>query len=561
MANAHEFIESNPDKYNAVIGKSRGLEFSSSQKERLSIARGFLKDPRLVLIDEITGASSDNQYEHLVDEALDRLREGRTTLLVTNKLSRIKKADLIMALGDGQIKEMGTADELITKKGFYYDLVRFDRRDSVWIETGQGEQIAKASFDESIESNDDDLEEHSSTLDKYVSKAIELIQFNPSKVFKYQMKLFHHHRPDILWLIIGVVAQLANGVIFPIIVYLFCSVFEIFTWSDEDRKIKASLQSMAIVFILACVNAIVIIISSYSFAIISARMTKRLRLKLFRNLVRQEMAFYDKEENDPETLLNHLSITVPRCKGLTSDILYIACQGLAGLAFTLLYSFSVVPTLTAVHMAFVPAIILASYLINKYNTSLKQILIIEKTSNKIFNDALTNARGVITLECRPYYLNRFKEAAKTTQRRNILILLFSFIYSFLNSIQFFLQLSVFAYGYRLMKDENLKDVDLFRSYCMIAVSMIVIMRLSYMWPGYQKSKKAARIAYSLIERESKIDALNETGLKPIQMLGEVRFENVKFNYPKSSHFKTLNGLNLKVQMNESIALIGSPGNL
>lgn len=122
MANAHDFIESFPDKYNTMVGE-RGLRLSGGQKQRVAIARALLMDPRVLLLDEATSAL-DAESEYLVQDAMDSLMRGRTVLVIAHRLSTVKSADTVAVVSDGQIAESGTHEELLSQDGIYTALVR-----------------------------------------------------------------------------------------------------------------------------------------------------------------------------------------------------------------------------------------------------------------------------------------------------------------------------------------------------------------------------------------------------------------------------------------------------
>jgi subfamily B ATP-binding cassette protein MsbA len=123
MANAHRFIERLPRGYDTVIG-DRGTQLSGGQRQRLASARALLSDPEIVIFDEATSAL-DTESEMLVQEAIERLLEGRTTIVIAHRLSTIQNADKILVMEDGHLKERGTHSELLHRNGIYrrlYDL-------------------------------------------------------------------------------------------------------------------------------------------------------------------------------------------------------------------------------------------------------------------------------------------------------------------------------------------------------------------------------------------------------------------------------------------------------
>ena len=173
-------------------------------------------------MDESTSAL-DQESEKIVQEALDKAKIGRTTIMIAHRLSTIRNADLIVVLADGQLKEMDTHDRLMELKGLYYDLVqaqmtkKFER------------QVSKASkkLDSELESDmseNDDGEEPVNAFGKQMSvlsNSVSVKDMSDKKkkrkrpTFKYERKLWKLHRPDLFWLLIGTFCQAISGATFP----------------------------------------------------------------------------------------------------------------------------------------------------------------------------------------------------------------------------------------------------------------------------------------------------------------------------------------------------------
>jgi len=124
-AQIHELIATLPEGYETMVGE-RGYRFSGGEKQRMAIARTILRNPPVLVLDEAT-SSLDTQTERLVQEALERLSEGRTTIAIAHRLSTVRDADQIVVLDKGHIVEIGTYDELIAAAGKFAELVAGDR--------------------------------------------------------------------------------------------------------------------------------------------------------------------------------------------------------------------------------------------------------------------------------------------------------------------------------------------------------------------------------------------------------------------------------------------------
>ncbi|MBT4723284.1 ABC transporter ATP-binding protein [Candidatus Falkowbacteria bacterium] len=122
IANAHEFIEKFEKGYSTIVGE-RGIKLSGGQKQRVGIARAILVNPKLLILDEAT-SSLDAASEKLIQDAIGKVIKDRTTIIIAHRLSTVRNADKIIVIEKGKIKEVGTHDKLLKKKGIYADLVK-----------------------------------------------------------------------------------------------------------------------------------------------------------------------------------------------------------------------------------------------------------------------------------------------------------------------------------------------------------------------------------------------------------------------------------------------------
>ncbi|KAL6906136.1 hypothetical protein ACP4OV_003737 [Aristida adscensionis] len=555
-ANAHDFISQLPQGYDTPVGE-RGVQISGGQKQRIAIARAILKSPKILLLDEATSAL-DTKSERLVQEALEMVSMGRTTIVIAHRLSTISNVDMIAFMQFGEIKELGTHNELISNKnGLYSSLVQVqqtkDSRETKAVDetriistTGSSNSHLMSMPTQSICNTQDD--------DDICTEKPKL----PVPSFK---RLIMLNSPEWKQALMGSFSAALFGGIQPTYAYAMGNVTSILFLTDHE-VIKDKARTYAFIFVaLAMLSVFANIGQHYNFGVMGEYLTKRIREQLLGKILTFEIGWFDHEENSSGVICSQLIKNANVVRSLVGDRLSLLIQTISAVFIAYIMGLVIAWRLAIVMIAVQPLTIVCFYARRVLLKSMsKKSVLAQSGCSKLAADSVSNLRTITAFSSQDHVLCLFDQAQDIPRKENIRQSWFAGLGlgTSLGLLRFTLALNLW-YGGMLVAKHHITAKDLFQTFMILVHTGLMIADAGSTTTDLAKGADAVASVFGILDRETKIDPNNFEGYEPEKLKGEVDIRGVDFAYPSRPNVLIFEEFSLSILSGKSTALVGQSG--
>ncbi|KIA76013.1 ABC transporter [Aspergillus ustus] len=566
IANADSFIQSLPDGYNTWVGE-RGSQLSGGQKQRISIARAVIRNPKILLLDEATSAL-DSTSERLVQEALDRAVEGRTTIMVAHRLSTVRRADRIVVLDRGQIVEEGSHEELLEKKGVYYRLFEAQR---IRQDIAEGNRpVSPISFmtDDTSQTRFEfgslaDLSLLPMHVDEKSSEATPIrdeTKKSPT-IWSLLRVVASLNRPEMKLMMLGLVCSILAGGGTPThVVFLAKNVEALAKPPSLYSELRRDVNFWSVLYVaLGLAMLLVQGTQGYALGFCSERLLRRARSTAFQSILSQKMRFFDQKQNSSGSLVSFLSMQTINLVGLSGSTLGTVLTGATTLIAAISVSIAFGWKLGLVCVAMAPILLacgfLRFYLLSRYESKSKALY--EKSAGYAC-EAVTDVRTVAALTREREICAEYGQQVKQIVSGNMgSVLTTSTLYACSQSLFFGCTALSFWYGGNLIADGEYTLFQLFVCFIEIMFATQSVGTIFSFAPDMARAKEAAANLKSLYEQQPEQSDGKPLNAKDIG--GKIIFQNVSFRYPTRRSKYALRNVNITIEPGQHVALVGSSG--
>ncbi|EAY98909.1 hypothetical protein OsI_20864 [Oryza sativa Indica Group] len=526
LANAARFIESMPNGYDTLVGQ-RGAQLSGGQKQRIAIARAILKNPKILLLDEATSAL-DLESERIVQDALNQIMVGRTTLVVAHRLSTVRNAHCISVVHKGKIAEQGHHDELVKDpNGAYSQLIRLQEAQQAIDPHLDGPLNKRSqSLKRSLSRNSAGSSSHSLNLPFSLRGATELLEYDGADGENRNLKndgklpkkgsmgrLISLNKPEIAILLFGSLAAAIDGAVFPMIGLVLASAVKVFYESPDKREKDATFWGLLCVG-MGAIAMISKLANILLFAIAGGKLIKRIRALTFRSIVHQEVSWFDHPANSSGALGGKLCVD--------------ALNGYAQVRF--LQGFS------------------------------QDAKIMYEEASQVATDAIGSIRTVASYCAEKKVMTKYNQKCQASRYQGIRTGIVGGLgFGFSNMMLFMTSALCYYVGAKFVSQGNSTFGDVFKAFFSLVVAMLGVSSTAAMASDSSKAKDSASSIFAILDRKSQIDSSSNEGLTLELVKGDIEFTHISFRYPSRPDVQIFSDFTLSIPSGKTVALVGQSG--
>jgi ATP-binding cassette subfamily B (MDR/TAP) protein 1 len=562
-AQAYDFVMEQHDKLETKVGTS-GSKLSGGQKQRIAIARAILKDPKILLLDEATSAL-DRTNEAAIQRTLDEVSVGRTTIIIAHRLSTVRDADTIFVLDKGIIVESGRHEELMNKRGRYYELVQNQQH------AKQEGIAAPQDVAVEIQSPSPGRRQDAHLQSEEVSPLKEGIKrpneeetpkraevMAPGSTKGLYFRLYTLSKADIPYILIGFLASIGNGTIFPLMTLPLANYLQQFTVPGSDSE--QVINSMALFYVWLALGSFSMYFIQHSMLnYVADKLSARLRETIFGKMLQMHIGWFDEEKHTPGALASLLAADAQVVNKLTGSVIGICLQAVSGLTTGLIIAFFGSWKLALVTMALSPAMILAGAAQAHFAQGFSdQSDAAYKQASSLVSDSVGSMRTVASFgnegKILKIYDGFLAEPSKAAAKKGHVT---GFFFGISQFAMFGMNAICFYAGTLFMRSDGMTIKDFYQAMLGAIFAAFDMGQISQFMPDWGSANQALVRIFNIIDQKSKIDAYTSGQLKtPIR--GQIEFQNVSFKYPTRSK-QVLKNFNLSIKPGQKIALVGPSG--
>ncbi|KAK4802970.1 hypothetical protein SAY86_001173 [Trapa natans] len=562
LSEALSFINNLPDRFETQVGE-RGIQLSGGQKQRIAISRAIVKNPSILLLDEATSAL-DTESEKSVQEALDRVMVGRTTIVVAHRLSTIRNADMIAVVQNGKIVETGNHEELIANpNSAYASLVQLqEAAPNLQRHPSQGPTMGRplsikysrelsrttTSFGTSFRSD----------RESSIGRAVDGGDVSSRSRHVSSGRLYSMVGPDWPYGLVGTICALIAGAQMPLFALGVSQALVAYYmgWETTQREVK----KISLLFCGASVITVIVHgITHCSFGIMGERLTLRVRLMMFSAILRNEIGWFDDVNNTSGMLSSRLETDATLIRTVVVDRATILLQNVGLIVGSFIIAFILNWRITLVVIATYPLIV-SGHISEKlfmrgYGGDLSKAYL---RANMLAGEAVSNMRTVAAFCAEDKVLDLYSaellEPSKRSFTRGQIAGLFYGISQFFIFSSYGLAL---WYGSVLMGKELASFKSLMKSFMVLIVTALAMGETLAMAPDLLRGNQMVASVFEVMDRKSEV--LGDVGEELTAVEGTIELRGVNFSYPSRPDVVIFQDLDLKVRSGKSMALVGHSG--